>query len=354
LNFFREFKKQANGLQARSNKQYAPGGALTYWDYTNGPQWDAGIGPETAVIPANLETAQFVAKRRLFDHLKGEGTNIANMFAERKQAANMVVNSINRIAGAARDLRRGNVTGAIRRFGGDPKTARKLRGVDIANQWLELQYGWLPLLDDVFGLIEGLHHRETTRPKVFKVSGTISSQARCDVGLTWHKDQSGWSTNVFWGVKADRSIFKYMVRVFPDAALAEPAALGLTNPLVVAWEVVPWSFVVDWFLPVGAYFEQLSADHGWDFHDGCSTEFVNASQIADGTTRLTYTSNGWTYRNEASKKEMGSRYVRMNRAVLSGFPIPSAPRFKNPFSAPHVKNALALLTQVFSGGKVRR
>jgi hypothetical protein len=35
-------------------------------------------------------------------------------------------------------------------------------------------------------------------------------------------------------------------------------SLGLLDPLSVAWEILPWSFVVDWFYPVGTFLDNLS------------------------------------------------------------------------------------------------
>jgi len=39
-------------------------------------------------------------------------------------------------------------------------------------------------------------------------------------------------------------------------------AFGLDNPLAIAWEVVPFSFVVDWFLPINRYLKNISALNG--------------------------------------------------------------------------------------------
>ncbi len=46
----------------------------------------------------------------------------------------------------------------------------------------------------------------------------------------------------------------------PNLFLA--SRLGLTNPAAVAWELVPYSFVVDWFVNVGDYLNQFSEFHG--------------------------------------------------------------------------------------------
>jgi hypothetical protein len=222
---------------------------------------------------------------------------------------------------------------------GDPSTARKLRGKDISQQWLSLQYGWKPLLSDLYGLINKLHVRETTGVIVFKASSGNYSVKKSTTN--WGSYQGTRSA----GITRTTADVKYMVRVKPNLKLASPAALGLTNPLVPLWEIVPWSFVVDWFLPIGNYLEQLSADHGWNFYDGCKTTLVKASQVhSDRSTHFKNTGL-WTYRG-ANSYEGNGLSVEMNRTLLNAIPSPNLPQFKNPFSAAHALNAIALLHQV--------
>lgn len=45
---------------------------------------------------------------------------------------------------------------------------------------------------------------------------------------------------------------------------------GLNNPLKVAWNAIPFSFVLDWFIPVSGYlarFKVQGADGQWDLLD---------------------------------------------------------------------------------------
>ena len=46
----------------------------------------------------------------------------------------------------------------------------------------------------------------------------------------------------------------------PNLLLADQ--LGFINPAVVVWDAVPYSFVVDWFLPVGKFLQSFSNDFG--------------------------------------------------------------------------------------------
>jgi hypothetical protein len=138
-----------------------------------------------------------------------------------------------------------------------------------------------------------------------------------------------------------------MVRVRPDMRFAEPAALGFTNPLVVAWEVVPWSFVVDWFIPVGRYLEQLSATHGWTFYDGCRSDLVKTSTTGGYSSTRTRLIGGDLEVDARELSGTGSVYDTFGRTVLSNFPIPDIPQFKSPVTMGHALNSIALLGQVF-------
>jgi len=44
-----------------------------------------------------------------------------------------------------------------------------------------------------------------------------------------------------------------------DPALKQLAQIGITNPINLAWELIPYSFVIDWLIPVGKFLESLDA-----------------------------------------------------------------------------------------------
>jgi len=347
LPYLKIWETENRSLYSVRIDESGPGGYVYFYD-SRGPI-DHSLFPADAVIPGVASEARYKALNKLFTELKGEGANLANMLGERKQVVNSIVNVLNTIVYTVRDLKRGNLSSAIRRMGGDPLTARKLKKVDIANQWLSLQYGWKPLLSDVYDLVNGLHKRESTLPKTFRATGYQNEIGKSTSG--WTQDWKG----VFHGIRGTRAAHKFMIRAYPNLSLAEPAALGFTNPLTVAWEITPWSFVVDWFLPVGSYLEQLTADHGWTFYDGCETSFVKAAEVGDYVVYHAGPESDPAYFISSVVTQQGNTmYVKMERNVLVAFPSPSLPHFKNPFSIGHVENGLALLSQVFSGSKPRR
>lgn len=315
-------------------------GGTVFW-IRNDQQWKGGDA--YTIRDTNvLSYAQYVAKARLFDKLKGEGTNVANMLGERKQIVKSIESLLNTVVYTVRDLRRGNITSAIRRMGGDPLTARKLRKKDIADQWLSLQYGWKPLISDVYGLCEDLHKRTTTGYNLSAVKASARHETNKISPEIWFNGVSSVSRGM---VKTWAQV-SYMCRARIDEHIASLAALGVTNPLGVAWEITPWSFVVDWFLPVGRYIEQFSAADGWVFYDGCRSELLKVVETIKDDKYRTYKSGGWTY-TDASNIYGKFDTTTFQRFELSSWPIPDIPRFKNPVSAAHVQNGIALLAQVF-------
>jgi hypothetical protein len=121
------------------------------------------------------------------------------------------------------------------------------------------------------------------------------------------------------------------------------AQTGFTNPINLAWEVVPYSFVVDWFIPIGPWLETLNAWQGLVFRDGYITTFVrqNTTSTLAWSGKLGPTSTG------VRSGGMSREYVFLQRGKLTTFPAGRFPSLKNPFSVDHILNGLALLRTAF-------
>jgi hypothetical protein len=122
-----------------------------------------------------------------------------------------------------------------------------------------------------------------------------------------------------------------------DSTLYRLNQLELINPAEIAWELLPYSFVVDWFLPVGNVLSAWSATWGLSYVDGVITSRAQGS--AGGLNRVlsdvTRQSGGFTWLVD----QTGIR-----REVVTS-PSPFL-YFKSPFSTTHVVSALALLRQL--------
>lgn len=290
----------------------------------------------------------------LLNKVKDQKLNLAQAFAERQQTISLIASSATRIANAFLALRKGDILAAGHHLA-YPIGVRKRRRFDfafsrdrqlaVANGWLELQYGWRPLLQDVYGAAE-LTAQRVSDEVHSKASGsaTLSDREiikRVEVGYS--PIGSAGRDNVTITIK--RFIQAKYVCSF---SVANPASrslsqMGFTNPALLAWELLPYSFIVDWFIPIGNYLSTLDATLGMNFQGGCVTLFerYELEETREGTGKYVsfYRMVGSTYGS--------SSIVSVNRSRLNSFPRASLPAFKNPLSTTHALNAIALLRNSF-------
>ncbi len=263
--------------------------------------------------------------------LKDQKVNLAQAFAERGQTAGLFTQNIGRIAKSFSQLKRGNVKQAADALGVKPP--RRMPN-ELGARWLELQYGWKPLLSDIYGSCEALDERSINDYRV-----SVSATRRLDVTK---KDQPWHDGRNYCPLQYDeRSMTGVKVRLdyIPSNVLLQPfVSLGLTNPLYLAWELVPYSFVVDWAYPIGDWLSALDAAFGYTFKGGTRTE------IGRGRWNL----RGYKAPQSSSSVLTGRvHHMKMTRVVYPSSPIPTLPRLKNPWSYGHAANAAALLAVAF-------
>jgi hypothetical protein len=117
--------------------------------------------------------------------------------------------------------------------------------------------------------------------------------------------------------------------------------VGLTNPLVVAWELVPFSFVVDWFLPLGDWLNGLDATMGLTFSKGSSTFYYRVQQTVEFASLPNDASGSVAFFRGQQE------FALKQRGGMASFPGIERPVVKNPISSGHAANALALLVSAF-------
>jgi hypothetical protein len=117
--------------------------------------------------------------------------------------------------------------------------------------------------------------------------------------------------------------------------------LGITNPVNLAWELIPYSFAVDWFLPVGAWLQTLDAAKGLQFRGGSMSVYERreARHQYLVNSPSSGSQSGWRVLN--AKGNSSNR--TLNRTVYLESPLPKHPSFKNPLSWTHLANFMSLL-----------
>ena len=280
-------------------------------------------------------------------------SNLAEVYATRQQCANLIGSTAAKLGTAFKRLRSGNVTGALNSLIGGSRPRRRdesgrltqLAG-DLPGQWLALKYGWQPLLGDVYNSVETVRQAYSSDGSRHRVSAQASqSLPNKDLVTAAGGD---WGPEITYTASAR----KVSVKGFIDYRILgnlthSLSQLGITNPLALAWELIPYSFVVDWFLPIGNFIGALDYSLGLSFEGGCKT-FRHTQKWRSRITRSTGTMAGGYTAHWSGGSGQGEGFL-MDREVYNSFPLPPLPSFKDPFSPTHMANGLSLLSQAFSG-----
>lgn len=118
----------------------------------------------------------------------------------------------------------------------------------LPDAWLETRYGWRTLLYDILSLQDAIYSYNDTRLRYSERAGTTWSSVYSD-GETYEK--AHYYLDQTWVDKVTTSI-----RGFVTADIEVPRFQF--NPLSTAWEIIPLSFVWDWFINVGRSLSALS------------------------------------------------------------------------------------------------
>lgn len=292
----------------------------------------------TQSVPSSLRDRALIGARM---KMKRQDVNLGVAFAERNQTARLVGDTAMQLVKSLRQLRRGNFRGAANALG-IAKPGRP-RGSSVPSRWLELQYGWKPLLSDVYGATDALARRPSDD---WIVTAKEMAYLR-DYNEVVYPGRS--SSCGYLSGSGLRGVVVRIDAIPENDLLLSLSAMGITNPLEIGWELVPFSFVVDWFLPIGDFLNSLDAMLGY----GPSWTSIStlsryhwkhhpiSGSFTDSASGAVYNTN----RSGVSDAEIKS--VGLTREAISGVPLPTMPRFKDPRSLGHMANALSLLSQVF-------
>lgn len=262
---------------------------------------------------------------RCLNKLGSQKAQLGATLAEMRKTLNMIASSAITLLSAYRAARRGNWWLVLQLLGRPPGSAKKFHG-GIPNRWLEYQYGWKPLMGDISGAYGVLQD-------LFKPDPDLLLHAVSKKSNKWSGAESTRLDIVWQGKEVQ------VMRL--DAVISQPrlrtaSQLGLINPYEVLWEIVPFSFLLDWFMPVGNVLSAITSTEGLTFVSGTHT-YTGEGFVTIHRTPAYLPS--WPLTDPGSVEV--ERYD-MVRNVLPGWPVPGLYVTDNPLSTPRVKNALAL------------
>lgn len=296
---------------------------------------DAG-GLNASSVDAYMEPSQNIknavaakAYDRFLDKMRGGASaSLGASIAEGRSSLEMIASRAIMLRNAWKAVRRGDVVGAAKHLGIPPTSKRipKPRGRQgpgkvskkhyASATWLELHFGWAPLLGDIHDACEVLSKPIFGSAKV--VASASDAYTRKNAGFP-DGEASG----------------KYGVRYEGEIQVSNPnlflaSRMGLVNPAAIAWELVPFSFVVDWFTNVGQFLSSL-------------TDFAGTTWLG-GSSSTKLTASGW-YMWDGRRRAMSRDH--QVRTLLSAPPTPRL-FVQSPLGGPaRAATQIALLIQLF-------
>jgi len=308
------------------------------WIYPDGYGWPTR---STALppFPSGMESRAII---KALTALKGQNVNLSQCFGERSQTARMFEDAINRIVKSVRGYKN-------RRPKDWYQVVKKTwwgHSKKLPQSWLETVYGWQPFCSDVDGAVKSLNDKEQDGDAYrATVYGNVSERSRLRNQLNPSNIHSG--LGVFYDQDTSFGCRVRLDYVLENPLTATLAQLGIFNVASVAWELAPYSFIIDWAVPIGDYLNCMDASVGWTFLGGTCSRFTQVRRRGTGaynkypntaTHFFTMYGEGGTYQGS---------HVNLSRTVYDSSPLPRFPGIKNPLSTTHIANALALLSGSF-------
>jgi hypothetical protein len=265
------------------------------------------------------------AKLKLKPNQSGWGENLAQGKKTCEDYSKLVGNFARLLLAA----KRGNFREVAQRLGGGRGSVTK----DIASLWLQYQYVVKPTVKDIYDLDQTVRDILKEPRPITAVATAFSEQYE---EFTYGSlEVEGYAKSSF------RTQLNGIMNNTNDYLLD---SIGLSNPLDLAWELIPYSFVIDWFVPVGATLQAMTAGYGLQDNGGWTSNRVD--EILKIRQHVDFSGDEDQYGVSEPGLFVEQRY-KFDRHCYTNWPtwtgFYTAP---NPFSNVHALNALALLRQL--------
>ncbi|UUW21357.1 MAG: maturation protein [Sanya fiers-like virus 34] len=311
----------------------------------------------------NPSALRDVAIGRVFEKIRGSTANVSVDLFEAKQTIAMLKN--------VTKLRQ-NYIDFFREFVFPPKlrkshdNARRMRYV--REKYMEARYGWTPLMSSIYDIADAaIQKGRPSQLQTFKERRSIvapdifTEKDFAGNDLLVPNSQARYSSKRIWScLKSSR--YQIALTVRPGSQDASWRDFASLNPLLLAWELAPLSFVGDWVIGIGDWLRALenywNLDssrffEGYETYTFMSTVSMNDNRFSSYTGPTAPNQSVWT----SSVYSAGGGFVlkTKKRVVLSGFPVPALPRVKNPLASrestvvKRMFDSAALMTQAYEG-----
>lgn len=302
-----------------------------------------------------ISEADGKATRLFYDAAAKHDWNALVFAGEFPKTISMLSDTAVSLGKAFRSLKRFDPRGFIEALGQSGRSSRKITrdfnqlkrskvlGEDVApSKWLEYKYGWTPMLADLYNLADATQKGWSESAPIIAIRGSGSSTlervlTRDDTYYKYASHQ--------WARASVRHTHHFELY---SNGMRNLSALGLTNPLTLAWELLPYSFVVDWFIPIGDFINAQSALGGLKHLKGCRSVKFELSEECNWEKHRSGSSK-WVTEDQTAHFIEKSMYLRRDptSSVPSTFKIFDEPKLSKLLNLDKAATSLALLYQAF-------
>jgi hypothetical protein len=225
---------------------------------------------DPAVSPAMDPKLVDLLKWKAYSKIGNSTAELGIALAQIGQTVSMLAKPLNAVAASYRLLTRMLSTGnAVIMWNGIPRFLRAKSVVPLrqrttqlmrkaADNWLEYSYGLLPTVRDVQDSAEAIDDmlKPYKRIRFAKAGKKTTTKVVSTIGFGLP------STNFYLKYrKTEETTIKYTCKYYYRYDVPESPGhvlgLDLASAPTVVWDIIPWSFVVDWFIDIGGYLHSV-------------------------------------------------------------------------------------------------
>jgi len=325
-------------------------GSKSYQDIRGPSQFAQGSSTSPMLGTVDFGRTSDRAIEKVYNKLRGNSNLIVDI-AEGHQTIAMLKKTLLFQTLAGNFFKNIEKSRRYRRF---PKnTTGDQRKLDwVTNKWLEYRYGWTPLVHSIYDAADNM--LKDLRGGLINLKGR--SGAKIEGAFVRLQGDGSYSDpfievsgNLYW-----RTEYSCLFRVPSGANLADWTSL---NPLGIAWELLPLSFVADWFVNVS---QQLSLWENLVLYNKHFLGGYRTDSYLEETSWSRYgvTRQPWVYAPNGVNLISGSysgisqhykkRLSFKDRQVLVNLPIPAGVRLDVNLNAKRMLDATGLIHQLFA------
>lgn len=286
------------------------------------------------------------------DELGAKASNLTALM-EVNKSLQMITSRGLQLAKAARELKQLRLADAARTLAIPEDVKRDVIGRAskkhlFSGMWLEYWLGWAPMIGDIYTSVDVLQRPFPTDMIEVRATDTKPIQLGL-VQREWFVDRyiNRYYSYQTGTVKCNVGLYGEIEILNSNLFLA--SQLGLTNPALTAWDLVPFSFVVNWFTPVSSFLAGMDLAPGMRINRGGRTyKFIHSSKVLHSQLEVYgCTPSGHNCKGRVTVQEGTIKSVDFTRQPGAHPSFRLTPPRIPKMSVSRAATSISLLTQLF-------